>query len=108
MFIKFDDLELLEFFGNNPILVGDADEGNFIYSLRDDCELSMVVTIDTYAKKIDISVCYSGNTIFSGQFDNVTEIKKSEDVLLVETEQKKRLVLKKTPCVGVFIENFME
>ena len=35
----------------------------------------------------------------------VLEIRKSEDVLLVEVEGKKRLVLKKYSCLGVVIEN---
>lgn len=56
-------------------------------------------------KKIDISVRYGNNIIFSGEFDNVYEIRKSEDVLLVEMEKPKRLVLKKYSCLGVIIEN---
>lgn len=56
-------------------------------------------------KKIDISVRYSDNTVFAGEFDNVLEIRKSEDVLLVEMEGKKRLVLKKISCLGVIMES---
>ncbi len=37
--------------------------------------------------------------------EDVLEIRKSEDVLLVEMENKKRLVLKKYPCLGVIIED---
>lgn len=61
MFIKFDDLDMLDFFENEPISIG--------------------------------------------EFDNVLEIRKSGDVLLVEMESKKRLVLKKYACLGVIIEN---
>jgi len=105
MFIKFDDLDMLEFFENEPISIGEEGEAKFIYSMKDDHQFSMTVTVDTYAKKIDISVRYCDNTIFAGGFDNVLEIRKSEDVLLVEMEGKKRLVLKKYSCLGIVIEN---
>lgn len=105
MFIKFDDLDMLEFFENEPISIGEEGEAKFIYSMKDSYQFSMTLTVDTYAKKIDISVRYSDNTIFAGEFDNVLEISKSEDVLLVEVEGKKQLVLKKYSCLGVVIEN---
>lgn len=105
MFIKFDDLDMLDFFENEPISIGDEGEATFIYSIKDSRQFSMTLTVDTYKKDIDISVSYNDNTIFAGHFDNVLEIKKSEDVLLVKIEDNKRLVLKKYPCFGVFIEN---
>lgn len=105
MFTKFDDLDMLDFFENEPISIGEEGEAKFIYSIKDNHQFSMTLTVDTYAKKIDISISYGNNTIFSGEFDNVHEIKKSEDVLLVEMEPPKRLVLKKYSCLGVIMEN---
>ncbi len=105
MFIKFDDLDMLDFFENAPISIGEEGEAKFIYSIKDSYQFSMTLTVDTYAKKIDISVRYSDNTIFAGEFDNILEIRKVEDVLLVEMENKKRLMLKKYACLGVVIEN---
>lgn len=105
MFIKFDDLDMLDFFENEPISIGEEGEGRFIYSIKDDYQFSMTLTVDTYAKIINISIRYIDNTIFAGEFDNVFEIRKSEDVLLVEMENKKRLVLKKCSCLGVSMEN---
>ena len=105
MFIKFDDVDMLEFFENEPISIGEEGEAKFIYSIKGSHQFSMTMMVDTYAKKIDISVRYSDSTIFAGEFDNVLAIRKSEDVLLVEMENKKRLVLKKYSCLGVVIEN---
>lgn len=105
MFIKFDDLDMLDFFENEPISIGEEGEAKFIYSIKDSHQFSMTLTVDTYAKKIDISVRYSDNTIFAGEFNNVIEIRKSKDILLVEMENKKRLVIKKDSCLGVVIEN---
>ena len=33
MFIKFDNLDMLEFFENEPIAIGEDDEGIYIYIL---------------------------------------------------------------------------
>jgi len=96
---------MLNFFGNEQISIGDEREAKYLYSMRDENQFSMTLVVDTYAKKIDISVRHSDNTIFDGEFDNVLEIRKSEDVLLVEMECKKRLVLKKYSCLGVIMEN---
>ena len=105
MFIKFDDLDMLNFFENEPIAIGQKDEAKFIYFIKDSHQFSMTLVVDTYAKIIDVSIRYNDNTIFAGEFDNVLEIRKSEDVLLVEMENKKRLVLKKHSCFGIVIEN---
>lgn len=100
-----DQIYKNEDFENQPILIGEEGEAHFIYSIKDRHQFSMTLTVDTYAKKVDISVMYSDNTIFAGEFDNVLEIRKSEDVLLVEMENKKRLVIKKYSCLGVIMEN---
>ena len=105
MFIKFDDLDMLEFFENEPISIGEEAEAKYIYSMKDSHQFSMILTVDTYAKKINISVRYGDNTIFAGEFDNVLEIRKSKNVLLVEMEGQKRLVKKKYSCLGDVIEN---
>lgn len=104
MFIKFNDLDILDFFENEPIFIGEEGETGYIYSIKDSHLLSMTLTVDTYARKIDISVSYNNNTIFAGNFDNILEIRKNEDVLLVELESSKHLVLKKYPCLGVVME----
>lgn len=105
MFIKFDELDMLVFFENEPISIGEDDEARFIYSIKDSHQFSMTLTVDTYEKKVDISIRYSDNIIFAGEFDNVIEIRKSEDILFVEMESGKRLVLKKYSCLGVIMEN---
>ncbi len=99
MFIKFDDSDMLDFFEKEPISIGEEDAAIFMYSIEDSSRFSMTLTIDTYAKQIHIFIEYNNNTIFSGQFDNVLEIKKSDDVLLVDVGGQKRLVIKKFICI---------
>ena len=51
MFIKFDDLDMLEFFENEPISIGEEGEAKFIYSIKGSHQFSMTMMVDTYAKK---------------------------------------------------------
>ena len=51
MFIKFDDLDMADFFENQPILIGEEGEAHFIYSIKDRRQFSMTLTVDAYAKK---------------------------------------------------------
>ena len=105
MCIKFDDFDMLDFFENEPVFVGEEEGGESIYSIKDRNSFTLILTTDIYAKKIDISITHENNTVFAGQFQNIFEIRKSEDVLLVEMEGKKRLVIKKEPCLGVLMED---
>ena len=104
MFIRFDDLDMLDFFESQPVSIGEEGEAKFIYSFMDEKSLSITMTIDTYVNIVDIYIRYMDNTVFAGEFTGVIEIKKSDDVLLVELEENTRLVVKKYPCVGVTIE----
>ena len=105
MCIKFNDFDMLDFFENEPVSVGEETGGEFIYSIKDGNSFTLILTIDIYAKKIVVSMMHDNNTVFAGQFENINEITKSEDVLLVKMEEKKRLVIKKEPCLGIFIED---
>ena len=105
MFIKYADLDMLDFFENEPIFIGEEMEAKFIYTMKDAHQFSMALMVDTYEKQIDISITYNNNFIFTGLFAHVLEIKKSGDVLLVEIESKKRLIIKKYPYMGIVIEN---
>ena len=107
MYIKYDYFEMLEFFENEPISIGEDGAGEMIYSMQDDHQFKMVLMVDIYENKIDISINYNDDTIFSGEFGGVLEIRKDEDVILIDLEGEKRLVLKKYNCLGVFMENFL-
>lgn len=105
MFIKFEDYEMLEFFENEPISVGEVEEGKYIYSIKDGEDISLVLSIDTYAQIVDITIRNNIGTIFSGEFKNVIEIRKNDrNELFIILSGEGRLVLKRNPQVGVIIE----
>ena len=66
--------------------------------------LLMLLGSDIYKKSIDISILYQNNTIFKGGFDNIVEIKKSEKCLVFKLEDGSNILLKKYPCLGMYIE----
>ncbi len=104
MFIRFDDLDMLEFFEEDPVPIGDYEEGNLIYSLEDKLGFKLILTLDTYSKKIDISVTYNDNIIFTGEYSEVLEIKKADNNLIVYLSDNKRILLKKDKQIGVILE----
>ena len=48
MYIKFDEFELLELFGNEPVSIGDLEAGELIYSLSDDKGFKIVMFMNVY------------------------------------------------------------
>lgn len=96
---------MLEFFENEPIFIGEEESGKLIYSIKNSSSFTLILTMDIYAKKIDISIMHGNNTVFADQFNNIFEIRKSKDILLIEMEKRGRLVIKKEPCLGVIIED---
>ena len=49
MFIKFDDLDMLDFFESEPLAIGEKDEAKFIYSIKDSHQFSVdcIMKLDT-------------------------------------------------------------
>ncbi|SCY49527.1 hypothetical protein SAMN05660668_02833 [Pseudobutyrivibrio sp. AR14] len=104
MYIRYDDMDMIEFFENEPITIGEEGEGMLIYTLKDGTSLGLTLTVDAYAKTIDIGIAYNKDIIFSGEFENIIEIKKSENDLVLCKEGGSRILLKKYPCLGAIIE----
>lgn len=108
MYIKYEDLDMLEFFECDPTLIGEKGNGKYLYSIKDNQQFEMTFVIDVYEKKVDIFITFNNYSIFSGRFDNIIEIRKKENNLMVITKDGKNLVIKKLPCLGISIENGWE
>lgn len=105
MFIKFNDFDMLDFFDNEPICVGEEGEAIFIYSINGNNQFSMTLTVDTYAKQVGISISYIDNIIFDGEFNNVRKIKKESNIMIVCMDSGERVIIKKDYCPSVILEN---
>jgi hypothetical protein len=104
MFIKFDEIELSEFFESDPISIGEYEEGNWLYSMQEK-NFKMILLVQTYEQNIEVSISYNENIVFSGKYSNVKSLKKSDDnIFYVILENENRVILKKGTQLGVINE----
>lgn len=104
MFIKFDESELLEFFEREPAIIGEYEEGNWLYSYGQN-DFEIVLLISTYEMYIEVSITYNDNIIYSQKHDKVLEIRKMDaDNLKVLADKENTILIKKEPQIGVIIE----
>ena len=75
MFIKYDEIELMEFFETEPIFIGDEEAGECMY-VRRQGDFKIILVISTYEKYIKVSVSYKENVIYSEKHSSISEIEK--------------------------------
>ena len=104
MFIKYDELELFEFFESEPVIIGEYEAGDWIYSYQQN-NFKIVLLISTYEMYIEVSVNYNDNVIYSQKHNNIFEIKKVDsNNLKAITGEEKIIIIKKEPQIGVIVE----
>lgn len=104
MFIKFDELELLEFFESEPVAIGEYEAGDWIYSYQEG-NFEIVMLISTYEMFVKVSISYNNIIIYSQKHDNVLQIGKSDSAhLRVLTDKENTIIIKKAPQIGVIVE----
>ena len=104
MFIKYDELELFEFFESEPVIIGEYEAGDWIYSYQQN-NFKIVLLISTYEMYIEVSVNYNDNVIYSQKHNNIFEIKKVDsNSLKAITGEEKIIIIKKEPQIGVIVE----
>ncbi|MBO4636064.1 MAG: hypothetical protein J5685_02850 [Clostridiales bacterium] len=107
MFIRYDLLELIDFFGKEPTYLYEEEAGVFMFSVENGEGFSLLFHVDTYAKKIHVEVTYGTSIVFSGVFADVITIRRSERVLIVDLPDEKKLIIQKGETFGVVIEGTM-
>lgn len=104
MFIKYDELELFEFFENAPSVIGEYEAGDCIYSYQQN-NFKVILLISTYEMYIEISITYNDNIIYSQKHDNVIEIRKSDlGNLKLLLDKENTIIIKKEPQIGVIVD----
>ena len=104
MFIKYNELQLLDFFESEPAVIGEYEAGDYIYSYQQN-NFKIVLLISTYEMYIEISITYNNNIIYSQKHDNVLEIRKTDSgILRVLLGKEKTIIIKKEPQIGVIVE----
>jgi hypothetical protein len=102
MCIKYDQYDLLELFQSEPISVsGNADDGELIYTYKDSQNFEVVLMLDAYQQLLNLSILFQDYTVFTGEFKNVTELKKTEEAMLIEIDKVNKVRVKFRKQVGV-------
>ena len=90
MFIKYDELELLELFGCEPSsLTGNIDDGQISYSSTGINGFEITIFIYTYELKCCVFLGYQGKDIFNTSLLNVSKISRKGHLLQFDSKDKK-------------------
>ena len=105
MYIKYDEYEMLEVFNSEPISVGSIEEGELIYSYKDNRDFSVTLFMNVYAQLAELTISYKENIVFNSNIKEVKTIEKVEGALIIDSSDEKRIKLKFYPQVGVELLN---
>ncbi|MGX9290925.1 hypothetical protein ACSLGF_06800 [Bacillus sp. A015] len=101
MFIKYDEYDLLELFQSEPVsITGNLDDGELIYTYKDDLNFKLILSLDVYKQTSSISITFNDFVVFSGEFSHVTSIKKHDRTLIMYVKEEERLKVKFYNQVG--------
>ena len=100
MFIKYDEIELMEFFESEPIFIGDEEAGECMY-VRRQGDFKIILVISTYEMYIKVSVSYKENVIYSEKHSSISGIDKNT---LKVSSDNHDIVIINAPQIGVFVE----
>ena len=104
MFIKYDEIELIEFFESEPIFIGDEEAaGEYMY-VRRQGDFKIILVISTYEKYIKVSVSYKENVIYSEKHSSISEIERIDKNTLKVSSDNHDIVIINAPQIGVFVE----
>lgn len=103
MFIKYEEPELFEFFESEPVVIGEEDAGDWIYTYQKD-DFKIVLLLSTYEMYIKISICYCENIVYTEMFSDIIEINKLDANTLKIIKEGKQILVKKEPQIGIIVE----
>lgn len=102
MFIKYDEYELLDLFQSEPVsITGNIDDGELIYTYKDDQNFKVILTLDVYQQTSSLSITFNDSIVFTGDLNNVTSIKKDDKVMVINVGEEEKLKVKFYKQVGV-------
>src|SRR5699024_12593989 len=101
MYIKYKEYDLLELFESKPIsITGSIEDGQLIYSYENNQNFKVILILDLYKQTSAVGVTYNDSVVFSGEFNNVTSIKKSCEDLIINVHEKETIKIKFHQQIG--------
>ena len=102
MFIKYDEYDLLELFQSEPVSIsGNIDDGELIYTYKDDQNFKVILTLDVYQQTSSLTITFNDSIVFTGDLNNVSSIKKDGKVMVINVGGDEKLKVKFYKQVGV-------
>lgn len=93
--IKWDELELLEFFDAEPVW---DEVGTYWCAQKSpDGRWEILLYFDVYEARAFVSIVYEDTAIASLNYEHVAEIKKRDDFLILTVPPNKEVMIGKTP-----------
>ncbi|MCC9021927.1 hypothetical protein [Bacillus nakamurai] len=104
MFIKYDELELLELFLSDPVSIADnPDAGELIYSIKDTKGFKLVLLVDVYKMECDLSLTYDERIVFNSKLTNVTQLKKVNNNMIIYIKDEEKIKVKFGDQLGIIL-----
>ena len=104
MFIKYDEIELIEFFESEPIFIGDEEAAGEHMYVRRQGDFKIILVVSTYEMYIKVAVSYKENVIYSEKHSSISEIKGIDKNTLKVSSSNHDIVIINAPQIGVFVE----
>ncbi|EIT84005.1 hypothetical protein A374_18269 [Fictibacillus macauensis ZFHKF-1] len=102
MFIKYDEYDLLELFESEPVsITGNIDDGLLMYIYKDDQNFKVNLTLDVYQQTSSLSITFKDYIVFTGEFNNVTRIKRYDKAMVIIVGEEEKIKLKFYKQLGV-------
>lgn len=103
MFIKYKESDLMEFFGDEPILIGDIEAEESMY-IEKQGDFKIILLLSAYEKCVQISITYQEKIVYSEEYQDILEIKKIDHNTLKVISEKQDIIIVNKPQIGVYVE----
>jgi hypothetical protein len=101
MYIKYDEYELLELFCNEPISILEKEAGKFIYSFKDNKGFKLIMLMDVYENKCELTLTFKESIVFTCKINEVESINKVNDNMVIKDKSKSVIKVKFKEQVGI-------
>ena len=108
MYIQYDEFQLLELFGSEPVLIVDEEAGIFMYSKGDYAGFKLILTISIYENECNLSLIHEKYPvpIFESKLKDVEKISGTSSELKIERRGSNKVIsLRVKPNFSIRIEN---
>ncbi|PJZ01342.1 hypothetical protein CPT06_04550 [Bacillus vallismortis] len=102
MFTTYNEYDLLELFDSEPVSVSsDPLAEVFMYSIQDMKGFKLILTMDVYALKCNLSLTFNELIVLESKLVNVTQLKRCNSDLFIYIHNEPKVKVKFNKQLGV-------